>query len=157
LPKSSLPLLRQHPELLLLDSTYKTNVHNMPLFNCCGVTSQNKMFNWTIVFISGETEKHYIGALTALQHFLAKYTLPLPGLVVTDRELALLKTRNNDETWRTVPHILCRWHVSMNVLSNTKRHFPAAIERAWKVYRHPKFNEFCNDLWIMDGSGHALA
>lgn len=44
-PKSGLELLRYNPDLLLLDSTYKTNSHNMPLFNACGVTSLNKTFS----------------------------------------------------------------------------------------------------------------
>ncbi|KAL2127968.1 hypothetical protein VTI74DRAFT_9920 [Chaetomium olivicolor] len=56
-----LQLLKQNPDLLLLDTTYKTNQHNMPLFSTCGVTSGNKTFNWAVTFMGGEKK----GAITA--------------------------------------------------------------------------------------------
>ncbi len=80
--KKGLDLVCQFPELLSLDSTYRANVHNMPLFNCCSVTSQNKTFSWTVVFMSGETEQHYKTALEALQRLLEKYSLQPPSCLL---------------------------------------------------------------------------
>jgi hypothetical protein len=34
-------LLKQNPNILLLDCIYKTNRFNMPLLNICGVTGNN--------------------------------------------------------------------------------------------------------------------
>jgi hypothetical protein len=104
-PKSGLELVRNNPDLLLLDSTYKTNSHNMPLFNACGVTSSNKTFNWAVVFLSGEKEGDYSHALAALARMLEKQGILAPGLIVTDREQALINALNHS-TWGSVPHLV---------------------------------------------------
>ena len=45
-------------------------------------------------------------------------------------------------------HILCRWHVNMNVLAKTKKFFPGPIKGEDGITRrHPKFKEFIAD-WI---------
>jgi hypothetical protein len=93
-PKSGLKLLKQNPDLLLLDSTYKTNHHNMPLFNACGVTSGNKTFNWAVTFMSSEKEGDCSRALAALIRILQNEGIKAPGLIVTDRELTLLNALN---------------------------------------------------------------
>lgn len=143
-PKSGLQLLKQNPDLLLLDSTYKTNHHNMPLFNACGVTSGNKTFNWAVTFMSGEKEGDYSCALAALIRILQNEGIKVPGLIVTDRELALLNALNNS-AWVSIPHLLCRWHVNMNVLAKARRHFPAATKHGSQYRRHPTFKAFLKE------------
>ncbi len=142
--KKGLELYRQFPELLLLDSTYRTNIHNMPLFNCCSVTSQNKTFNWAIVFMSGEIERHYKTALKVLQHLLEKHDLQPPGCIITDQELAFLNSLNQG-IWCLVPHLLCKWNVNMNILTKIKRCFPVATKKAGYIERHPTFKTFLAD------------
>ena len=45
-------------------------------------------------------------------------------------------------------HILCRWHVNMNVLAKTKKFFPGPIKGDDGIIRrHLKFKEFIAD-WI---------
>lgn len=117
-PKSGLQLLKQNPELLLWDSTYKTNHHNMPLFNACGVTSGNKTFNWAVTFTSSEKEGDYSRALAALIRILQNEGIKVPGLIVTNRELAMLNALNNS-AWVSIPNLLCRWHVNMNAPTST--------------------------------------
>ena len=143
-PKTGLELLQQNPDLLLLDSTYKTNCHNMPMFNACGVSPENKTFNWAVTFMSGEKEADYKTALEAKMKILEKHSIQDPRCVVSDRELALLKALNKSK-WRTVPHLLCRWHVNMNVLAKTRRFFPAAIKENGIYKRHPKFRDFLKE------------
>ena len=63
----------------------------MPLFNACGVTSSNKIFNWAITFISGEKEGDFKVALGAQIRLLQSQGIPAPGLIVTDRDLALIR------------------------------------------------------------------
>jgi hypothetical protein len=143
-PKSGLQLLRYNPDLLLLDSTYKTNCHHMPLFNACSVTSSNKTFNWAVVFLSGETEGDYSQALAALARVLEKQGISAPGVVVTDRELALIKALNKS-AWGTIPHLLCRWHVNMNVLAKARRHFPPATKDGSEYQRHATFKAYLKE------------
>ena len=44
--------------------------------------------------MSGERQDHYEGALAALNTILQRAGAPLPGLIVMDRELALLNALN---------------------------------------------------------------
>ncbi|KAL6406143.1 uncharacterized protein AUP68_10706 [Ilyonectria robusta] len=50
-----------------------------------------------------------------------------PCIIITDRELALMKALKRNPELGAVPHILCRWYVNMNVLAKCKQHFPKAI------------------------------
>jgi hypothetical protein len=64
-----------------------------------------------------------------------------PVSIVTDRDLALISCL--DTQFPEATHILCRWHVNMNVLAKTKRYFPGPIKnenRRWN--RHPFFQSF---------------
>jgi hypothetical protein len=44
--------------------------------------------------------------------------------IVTNRELALLNAL--EASFPLSRHILCQWHISINVLAKTRRFFPAA-------------------------------
>lgn len=76
---------------------------------------------------------------------LTKHNIRLPGLIVTDRELALLNALEASDAWCPVPHLLCRWHVNMNVLAKTRRFFPPAIKQGGEYHRHPKFKAFLKE------------
>jgi hypothetical protein len=53
---NSLSLLKQYPDILLMDCTYKTNRFHMPLLNIIGCTNLNRTFFIAFIFMSGETE-----------------------------------------------------------------------------------------------------
>ena len=58
--------------------------------------------------------------------------------IVTDRELALIKVL--DTLFPRSIHLLCRWHINMNVLAKTKKFFlPLIKDFNSKVKRHLKF------------------
>ena len=64
-----------------------------------------------------------------------------PVSIVTDRELALIDYL--DIQFPESTHLLCRWHVNINVLAKTKKHFPGPIKDAnGTVKRHPFFQAF---------------
>jgi len=52
-------------------------------------------------------------------------------LLVTNRELALINTW--DSTFLMSNHILCTWHVNMNILANCRKHYPADTKDPTKV------------------------
>jgi hypothetical protein len=67
-----------------------------------------------------------------------------PLSIVTDRELALINCL--ESLFPESKHLLCRWHVNMNVLAKSKKHFPGPIkDNAGKVERHPSFKAFLGD------------
>ncbi len=43
-------MFKQYPDIILLDSAYKTNEFNMPLLNICGITSSNTFFRLGLHF-----------------------------------------------------------------------------------------------------------
>ena len=47
----AIQLWKDHPDVLLIDCTYKTNRFNMPLLNICGVTGGNKVIQLGLVFL----------------------------------------------------------------------------------------------------------
>jgi hypothetical protein len=117
----SVQLLKGNPDVILLDCTYKTNRFNMPLLNICGVTGNNMTPQIAMAFLSGEKEVDYGWAMDCFQQLLNEYGIDHPKCFVTDRELALMNTL--DRTYPSSDHILCRWHVNMNVVAKCKKHF----------------------------------
>ena len=59
----------------------------------------------------------------------------------------MIKALEKHRFFDSVAHILCRWHVSMNVLAKTKRFFPKARFDASnrRTVRVATFQEFLND------------
>ncbi|CAG8843707.1 6295_t:CDS:2, partial [Racocetra persica] len=98
----SISLTRQYSTVILMDCTYKTNRFKMPLLN-----------------IVGEEEKDYKWALT---QFIRIFDgVQKPGVIVTDRELALMNALRL--IFPNSKNLLCVWHISKNVLKNCKPQF----------------------------------
>jgi hypothetical protein len=71
---------------------------------------------------------------------MAVHSIEEPLSIVTDRELALIRCLKLQ--FPSVRHLLCRWHVNMNVLAKTKRWFPAPVIVSGRAVQHPQFQEF---------------
>ena len=97
----------------------------MPLLNICAITGNNMVIQVGLAFLSGEKEVDYNWAIDYIRDIMAKHSIKEPSSIVTDRELALIKCLNT--RFPGSQHILCRWHVNMNVLAKTKRWFPAPV------------------------------
>ena len=52
----STDIWRKHPDVMLLDCTYKTNKYGLPALNIVGVTNQNTSFQIAFILIKKETE-----------------------------------------------------------------------------------------------------
>ena len=94
--------------------------------------------------MSSETEAAYAWAFHQLSELIAHFEIPAPECVVSDRELALITALNRNPRFSQIPHILCHWHINMNVLAKTKRFFPAGTRAkgAGQVERHPDYKNF---------------
>ena len=87
----------------------------MPLLQAIGITSVNTSFTAAVVFMPGEQEPDYEWALGALQRLLGD---SFPRVVLTDRDQALMGALGT-----VLPHsvhLLCRWHIMMNVQMHAK-------------------------------------
>ncbi|RFU27819.1 hypothetical protein B7463_g8517, partial [Scytalidium lignicola] len=112
----------------------------MPLLNICAITGGNKVVQVGVAFLSNESEKSYKWVLSQLQEMMQLHQIQQPYSIITDRELALIKAI--DSLFLKSIHILCRWHVNMNILAKTKKYFPGPTKEdgVWK--RHAGFNTF---------------
>ena len=117
----SVKLLKSNPDVILLDCTYKTNRFNMPLLNICGVTGNNMTPQIAMAFLSGEKDVDYGWGMDCFDQLLKEFGIEYPKCFVTDRELALMSTL--DRIYPSSDHILCRWHINMNVVAKCKKHF----------------------------------
>ncbi len=105
-------MLRDCPDVLLMDCTYKTNCFGMPLLVIVGVTPLSTTFYAAFVFLRGEKNLYYTWALTELHEVYEKQLNRLagPATVLTDRDLAL--TNALAARWPLASHLLCIWHIN---------------------------------------------
>jgi antitoxin component HigA of HigAB toxin-antitoxin module len=114
----SIAYLQYNPDVLLLDCTYKTNKHAMPLLDMVGVDSCQRSFCIAFAFLSGESEEDYSWAL---QHLRSLYQNDLPSIILTDRWLAAM---NAAATWFPLSKgLLCLWHVNKAVQQHCRAAF----------------------------------
>ena len=66
----------------------------MALLNICAITSTNKVVQVGLVFLKRETEADYNWALDYMRNIMAQNSIEEPVSIVTDRELALIKSLN---------------------------------------------------------------
>ena len=52
-------IYKEHPDIILMDCTYKTNRFQMPLLNICAVTGNKKTIQVGLCFLSREKEANY--------------------------------------------------------------------------------------------------
>jgi hypothetical protein len=109
--KDALTLYESYPEVLLIDCTYKTNRYRMPLCVIAGITGVNTTFIVAMAFLKQERECDYSWVLDKLSSSAANF--PAPGVVVTDRDLALMNALAH--SFPDSKHLLCRWHIRKNI------------------------------------------
>lgn len=117
----------------------------MPMLNIGGVSGNNETLSLGICFLSSEREGDYKWVMEAVLDMMVTHSIKVPLTIITDRELALLNAL--EATFSSSRHLLCQWHISMNVLAKTRRFFPAAsrgIPGSMPV-RHPSFEAFLKE------------
>ncbi|XXG68779.1 hypothetical protein AAC387_Pa06g1787 [Persea americana] len=116
---SSIQLLCAFPEVLIIDSTYKTNRYRLPLLEIVGVTSTQMTFSVAFVYLESEREANYRWALERLKELMDGCTPT--RVIVTDKELALMNAIK--VVFPDATNLLCRWYISRNILANCKKCF----------------------------------
>jgi hypothetical protein len=94
-----------HPEVVLLDCTYKTNWFQMLLLNICAVTSNCKTVQVALCFLSGKITEDYDWPMDKFRELMTKHEIPELDTWITDRELALMKSL--DHLFPKSDHLLC--------------------------------------------------
>src|SRR5690348_12154262 len=84
----SIEMLKEHPNVVLLDCTYKINKFNMPFLYIVSVNSIEKTFNITFSFLLNKLEKIYKFAIKSLCNLFTKVDRT-PRYFITDNNTAL--------------------------------------------------------------------
>ncbi|KAK9715869.1 hypothetical protein RND81_06G195300 [Saponaria officinalis] len=106
----ALMLLRAYPYVIIIDSTYKTNLYKMPMVEIVGVTPVGKSFLIAYAFVTHEDKEGYTWVLGKLRQMLGGVT---PNAIVTDREQGLLEAVSL--VFPESSHLLCVWHIDIAV------------------------------------------
>ena len=133
----SVAYLQCNPDVLLLDCTYRTNKHHMPLLDMIGVDSCQRSFCIAFAFLSGESEEDYSWAL---EHLRSLYQRELPSVILTDRCLAAM---NAAAIWfSSSKALLCLWHVNKAVLQHCRPFFASKVGQATEQAEGKAWDEF---------------
>lgn len=81
----SLQYVKNYPEVLLLDCTYKTNKFKMPLLDIVGVDACQRSFCIAFSFLSGEEEEDFTWVLMQLWGVYELHGIALLSVILTDR------------------------------------------------------------------------
>ncbi|XP_022889284.1 protein FAR1-RELATED SEQUENCE 5-like [Olea europaea var. sylvestris] len=127
----SIDLLWAFPRVIIMDCTYKTNRYRLPLLEIVGVISTDLTFSIAFAYLGKEREENYAWALGRLKSLMND--IIMPSVIVIDRELALMKAI--EKIFPTSTNILCRWHISKNVLAKTKKYFDNHKDQ-WDAFMH---------------------
>src|SRR6266536_4559978 len=104
--------LIENPELLILDTTYKTNKFRIPLVNIIGMTKINRNFYTTSVFLAGKKKSDYNIVFLNLKNLYDFWKLLYPVTFVTDTYKAKIKILK--KIFPEANHILCIFHINNN-------------------------------------------
>ncbi|XP_074318896.1 uncharacterized protein LOC141655731 [Silene latifolia] len=109
----AIKLFRAYPYVVLMDSTYKTNIYQNPLIEMVGVTPTGSSFLIACAMIPSESDVNYKWLLRKLAAILDATGVASPAVFVTDRELGLISAL--EQVFPRAEHLLCRWHVNKAV------------------------------------------
>ncbi|KAL7258299.1 hypothetical protein ACSBR1_004427 [Camellia fascicularis] len=127
----SLDLFHAFPRVLIMDCTYKTNRHGLPLLE---------------IF---ECTNNYVRALNILCGLMDENIFP--KVIVIDREFALMNAI--DVVFCSSKHLLCRWHINKNRLAKCKKMFEneyhehlSTLHKEFSAY--PKALDYVTQTWL---------
>ena len=130
----SIKLTRRFGDVILADSTYKTNKFKLPLLHFVGITNIGTSFSCGYCFLNAENDDAYNWALESFKICFNLINVPV---FVTDQENALINAIYNN--YPTASHLLCIWHINKNIIKNCKKNFEDT----------EKFEEFMKDWNIL--------
>jgi len=82
---TSVKLFNNFQTVLVMDSTYKTNMYKMPMFEVVGVTSTDLTYSVGFGFVTHEKEENFVWVLKMLRKLLTS-KMNMPKVIVTDKD-----------------------------------------------------------------------
>ena len=91
---TSIKLFNNFPTILVMNSTYETNMYKMSMFEIDGFTSTDLTYSVGFGFVTHEKEENFVWVLQMMRKLL-KSKMNMPMVVVTDRDMSLMKAVAN--------------------------------------------------------------
>jgi hypothetical protein len=110
----SLAYLQAYPDILILDSTHKTNKYKMPLLDIIGVDACQRSFCIGFAFLSGQSEEDFQWVLERLKSLYILCSASPPSIILTDCDVACINAITT--CFPSSTHLLCLWHANKAVL-----------------------------------------
>jgi len=105
-------LYKKFNDIILIDSTYKTNKYKLPLLVFAGINEQAQTFVFGFGFVQSEIAKNVSWVFENLFNYLGEK----PRIICSDSCLTLKKVIK--DLLPETTHLLCGWHVSQNIKSH---------------------------------------
>ncbi|XP_012833257.1 PREDICTED: protein FAR1-RELATED SEQUENCE 5-like [Erythranthe guttata] len=102
-------------DVILFDSTYKTNIYRFPIVLLSGVNSHLCTCIFGVAIMYKETTQQYTWLLQTFQKFMNGIA---PAAVLTDQDAAMCAAIR--DVFPKATHRLCYWHISRNAETNIK-------------------------------------
>ncbi|KAH1257260.1 Protein FAR1-RELATED SEQUENCE 5 [Glycine max] len=110
-------LVNTYNLVFLIDNTYKTNQCRLPLLDFVGVTPIRMTFSTGFAYMEGERVNNLVWALQRFRGLFLKRDA-LPGVIVTDRDQALMNAVK--DVFPECTNLLCSFHINKNVKAKCK-------------------------------------
>lgn len=132
----SIKLANTFHYVLVIDSTYKTCRHGLPLLEIVGLTPTGKTFSAAFVYLHAEKAENFRWALNMLKEQMSGVEV---GVIVTDAEKALMNAVR--EVFPKAINTLCTFHITKHVKARCKRFvFPKekqeSVYKAWEEFMY---------------------
>ncbi|XP_074318213.1 protein FAR-RED IMPAIRED RESPONSE 1-like [Silene latifolia] len=109
--REAVKMFRSYYYVVIIDSTYKTNLYGLPLVEMVGVIPVGKTFVIAYALVTHESEDGYRLVLQQLKALLNDAVQP--NVIVTDYEQGLLNAI--PIVFPDSSHLLCLWHIYANM------------------------------------------
>ncbi|XP_028072968.1 protein FAR1-RELATED SEQUENCE 5-like [Camellia sinensis] len=103
-------------DVLMFDSTYRTNAYKKPFVMLAGVTNHFRTTIFACVLLANETIDTYTWVL---ETFMEAMDNKAPVSVLTDEDKAMREA--NRRVFLDARHRLCNWHLGKNAVSNVHK------------------------------------
>jgi len=103
--------------VFLIDSTYKTNRYKLSLLDFVEVTPTGMTFSAGFAYLKSENLNNVVWPLECFRGIFLRRDV-FPGVIVTDRDLALMNTVKT--VFPESTNLLCNFHISKNVKAKCK-------------------------------------
>ena len=132
--KKSQQMLKENPDILVIDATYKTNQYGLPCVDIIGQTMIGTSFFVGFFFIDKEDNGGYDWLMGRLRALYDHLQLPYPRVIATDNQRSLINAVMGHFPLSQTKHLLCLWHINKAVVTHCKPAFKDCDEEDWKAF-----------------------